>query len=150
MDTASCHAERPMKKKNLLHYSKFWPSLCLFTIRVYVLFPCQISVRPTNQPIPAGYCSYCSTSMYICHPNVALSRDDRLRASLAGSCCCPLSSRIIHSYTAHCTAFTTNARTLQKPSPRKKTCQPSVRYAWRAISQLLRRFAPPPPPRLLS
>ena len=51
--------------------------------------------------------------------------------------CC--SSFIIHSYTAHCTALTTNARTLHIPRPRKNTPMPSVRYACLAISIELNR-----------
>jgi len=51
--------------------------------------------------------------------------------------CC--SSFIIHSYTAHCTALTTNARTLHMPRPRKNTPIPSVRYASLAISIELNR-----------
>lgn len=47
---------------------------------------------------------------------------------------------IIHSYMAHCTALTTNARTLQMPKPRTKTPAPSVRYACFAISIELSRF----------
>ncbi len=46
-------------------------------------------------------------------------------------CCCNM--RIIHSYTAHCTALTMKARTLQIPSPLKKTPAPSVWYACLAI-----------------
>ncbi|KAK8152236.1 hypothetical protein BKA80DRAFT_286375, partial [Phyllosticta citrichinensis] len=45
------------------------------------------------------------------------------------------STRITHSYTAHCTALTTNARTLHTPKPRKKTAAPSFAYADLAMAQ---------------
>jgi len=41
-----------------------------------------------------------------------------------------------HSYTAHWTAFTMNARTLQIPNPRKKTARPPSRYAFAVIANV--------------
>ena len=54
-----------------------------------------------------------------------------------------LRRRIIHSYVAHWTAFTTNALMLQTPRPRKKIAIPSLRYDCLAIWKAPCLFAIP-------